>query len=276
MIRHRRGREFFLFKQNDHALLSGQLAERIGGGPLDRPSPKTIQAIALHDSGWPLHDDAPTLNARGESLHVFETPPQIGTRVWAASAQRAAAVDPYCGLLVSLHVLHLSLMSQAAHQTGHDVFELNKFQHGQIELQEQLRPQVGLRIDRPLTHGLAAAGESPQEDQLRSDFQLLRAMDALSLALLCSEEMAETTDTLPTTRNGGAVTIKARRHAEFTLVLSPWIFSAESIELPISFRRVTAAPFTTLDEFRMAYAKGPVESANVRILSQMFATNGTS
>jgi hypothetical protein len=265
MIRHRHGSDFFLFTQHDHALLSGQLAERIGGGPLDRPSPRTIQAIALHDSGWPLHDDEPTLNAGGEPLHVFETPPQIGTRVWGESAQRAAVVDPYIGLLVSLHVLHLSLMAQAAHQAAHDVFELNKFQHKQIELQEKLRPQVGLRIDRPLTHGLAPAGESPQEDELRSDFQLLRTMDSLSLALLCSKEMAQITTALVTSK-GGAVTIKAVRPSAFTLVFIPWIFAADSIELPISFRRVSAEPFTNLDDFRLVYERAAMESATLRIL----------
>jgi hypothetical protein len=266
MIRHRHGRDFFLFTQHDHALLSGQLAERIGNGPLDHPSPKTVQAIALHDSGWPLHDNEPTLNAQGEPLDVFETPPQIGTRVWAESASRAAAMDPYCGLLVSLHVLHLSLMAQASHHSAHEIFAINKFQHGQIELQEKLRPQVALRIDRPLTHGLAAAGESPEEDKLRSDFKLLRAMDSLSLALLCSNELAETTDTIPTTRNSGAVTIKAVRQSDFTLVLSPWIFAADSIELPISFRRVSAEPFASLDDFRLMYARATGESATVRIL----------
>ncbi|HSU66058.1 MAG TPA: DUF3891 family protein, partial [Tepidisphaeraceae bacterium] len=108
MIRHRREDEFLLFTQHDHALLAGRLAEHISGALIARPSPETIQGIALHDCGWPLHDDEPTINPRGLPLHVFETPPEISTVVWSASARRAANKDPYSGLLVSLHVLNLS------------------------------------------------------------------------------------------------------------------------------------------------------------------------
>jgi len=265
MIRHRHGSEFFLFTQHDHALLSGQLAERIGGGPIDRPSPRTIEGIALHDSGWPLHDDAPTLNPKAEPLHVFETPPVIATRVWTASARRAALVDPYSGLLVSLHGLHLSLMAQASHQSPHDVFELNKFQHAQIELQENLRPQVGLRVDRPLTHGLAAPGESPEEDTLRADFQLLRALDSLSLAVLCSEEMMTTNNTLQANRGGGSITLRTERTSPFSVLVNPWIFSEGAFELPIRFRSLPSKPFHTEKDFQIAYANASAEVRTVLI-----------
>src|SRR5690348_5454801 len=124
MIRHRAGDEFFLITQHDHALLSGRMAEHLSGSPIRKPESTAIQGIALHDCGWPLHDNEPTLNADGLPLHVFETPPQISTREWSASASRASNKEPYSGLLVSLHVLSLSFMSQASHRLPHDVFEL--------------------------------------------------------------------------------------------------------------------------------------------------------
>ena len=46
--------------------------------------------VSLHDCGWPLHDDRPTLNSQGQPLHVFETPVTLATQVWTASARRAA------------------------------------------------------------------------------------------------------------------------------------------------------------------------------------------
>lgn len=267
MIRHRHGNEFFLFTQHDHALLSGRLAEQISGSVVARPLPAAIKGIAMHDCGWPVHDDEPTLNARGEPLHVFETPPKIATRVWTASARRAANMDPYSGLLVSLHVLHLSLMSQASHHSQEDVFELNKFQHAQIELQEHLRPQVGLRIDRPLTHGLAPRGVSPAEDRLLLDFRLLRAMDALSLALLCSEELSITMDGLVSRPGGDSINVSLTRPSEFNVRVNPWPFEPGPLEHRVPFRRLPAQDFVDEAHLRDEYGRSAVETVTIRVHS---------
>src|SRR5689334_4373848 len=115
MIRRRVADEFWLFTQHDHALLAGVLAERLGNDTFASPDPReaVVRGVAMHDCGWPLHDDAPTLNRHGEPLDVFETPPQIGLRVWSEAARRAAGADPYAGLLVSLHSLSLSMFAMS-------------------------------------------------------------------------------------------------------------------------------------------------------------------
>ena len=265
MIRHEHGSAYFLFTQHDHALLSGQLAERIGGGPVARPSPDTIQGIALHDCGWPLHDDRPTLNPNGQPLHVFETPPAIATKVWSASAHRAANEHPYSGLLVSLHVLNLSAMSQATHTSAHDVFELSKFQHAQIELQEQLRPRLGLRVDRPLTNGLAHPGTSREEDALLFDFRLLRAMDALSLALLCSEPLKISMGGLLAGPGGPEIQAVVERPAEFSVQVAPWLFREDSLEFEVPFRRLPKGPFANSEDFQRAYGNAVPETVTARV-----------
>lgn len=266
MIRHRHGSEFYLFTQQDHAQLSGRLAEQIGGALLAKPKPSAIRGIALHDCGWPLHDDEPTLNSSGEPLHVFETPPAIATRVWAASSIRAADENPYAGLLVSLHGLHLSFMSQASHQSAHDVFELNKFQHAQIELQERLRPMVGLRIDRPLTHGLAPPGTSREEDDLLYDFRLLRAMDLFSLAILCSENLSTEVKGLRPRAGDLPVDIQIEVPEKFTIRLNPWPFDRDRLEFAIPFRRVQTERFASEDPFRKAYHAARIENIAARLI----------
>src|SRR5437868_1530507 len=95
MIRHPHGNEWFLIPQHDHALLSGKLAAHVGNG-LRRPQSSrgfapplphqaVVEAVSLHDAGWPLHDEQPTLDEKQLPLHVFETPPAISTRVWGES-----------------------------------------------------------------------------------------------------------------------------------------------------------------------------------------------
>ena len=266
MIRHHQGDDFLLFTQHDHALLSGRLAEHVGSDSIVRPSPQTIEGIALHDCGWPLHDDEPTLNDRDEPLHVFETPPDVATKVWSASSRRAANKDSYGGLLVSLHVLNLSLASQGAHKSPHDLFAINKFQHAQIELQEELRPRVGLRTDLPLTHGLARPGDSPGEDALLFDFRLLRAMDALSLALLCSEPLKVSMEGLLASPGGYEIAAVVQRPGSFTVSVKPWLFDEESLEFQVPFRRVPARRFQNVNEFREAYVAARPETIGVRVV----------
>src|SRR2546423_13498096 len=168
MIRRHVGNEFWLFTQHDHALLSGKFAEHFGnerdGYARPEPFDSVIRGVSMHDSGWPLHDDAPTLNKNHLPLDVFETPPTIGPKVWTESSKRAAAEDPYAGLLVSLHGLSLSIFATSGSPVTNEKFdvneprtrfEVNKFQHAQIELQEKLRQQLGMRTDISLRHGIA-------------------------------------------------------------------------------------------------------------------------
>lgn len=263
MIRHKQGGDYLLFTQHDHALLSGRLAEHIGGGLISPPSPETIQGIALHDCGWPLHDDKPVLNDKGEPLHVFESPPWVATQVWSASARRAANKNPYSGLLVSLHVLNLSSLSMSAHRSPHEMFELNKFQHQQIELQEDLRRRLGLRVDLPLTLGLARPGVSPREDMLLFDYRLLRAMDQLSLALLCSEDLFPSIEGVFPGPGEEPLSLRVVYSAEFAAQLDPWPFEPRRIEIPIPYRRLPIRTFGDQEEFRDAYDAAAIEELAV-------------
>ena len=65
-------------------------------------------------------------------------------------------------------------------------FENNKFQHRQIEIQEEVRGKLGMRTDIPLTLGLAGSGFDLREDQLHFDFRWLQALDQISLGICCT------------------------------------------------------------------------------------------
>jgi hypothetical protein len=275
MIRHRRGNDFFLIAQHDHALLAGQFAEQIGNHRFDGPTPRqpVLDGIALHDAGWPLHDDRPTLNPRGEPLHVLEVSMPIATRVWNESVRIAAERHPYAGLLVSLHVLNLSMLAQRHDFRPHerarndpaDLFELNKFQHRQIEWQEQLRKQLGLRTDLPLKLGLADAGAGADEDLLRFNFGLLRLMDSLSLDACASEDLFPEVRGIHPRPGEAPVMINIGHPAPLSLTVDPWPFGADRIVLPISARRVSTGRFASSDELQQAYGAAPVDTLEVRL-----------
>jgi hypothetical protein len=275
MIRRQMGSDWFLITQHDHARLAGELAAHVGNQLFDRPllSKSFIDAVALHDSGWPLHDDEPTLNPAGEPIDVFESTPRIALKVWAASAEKAASNDDRAGLLVSLHSLALSITTTTHKHEKFDLnnptsrFEINKFQHRQIELQETLRKRLGLATDLPLSHGLATDSNQPAEQAIVFQFRLLQAMDQISLAICCTKPPVLQIKPVLARPGGRSLSLRLRRSDDNVLNVSPWPFDVEEIKLEVPYRRLPAKPFASETAFRDAYKHASEERFSA-VLSQ--------
>jgi hypothetical protein len=276
MIRHTQGDAFLLIAQHDLALLSGTFAERVGNGMFAPPSPfqPVVDGIALHDCGWPVHDEqAPTLNPKGIPLHVLESPMAVATRVWAESVKRATEKgNPYTALLVSLHVTALSTFAQSQGWIPHERanspaehFMLNKFQQQQFEIQEGLRKQLGMRTDLPLQNGLAEPGVDEAEDLLIFNYNLLKTMDRISLDLCCSEDLFPQIEDVYPRPGESPVTIKVRHTGPGSMELSPWPFASERLELEVPCRRIPAKSYASDEAFRDVYRAAPVEPFKVTV-----------
>jgi hypothetical protein len=274
MIRHRLGDDFVLITQHDHAQLSGRLAERIGNALFSAPTPfqETVDGIALHDCGWPLHDDNPTLNPQGQPLHVLESPMSVATRVWGESVRCATEKGPWSGLLVSLHVLALSALAQSRDQSPHerfkdprDLFDLNKFQHKQIEHQQALRQALELRTDVPLRLGLAEPGTGAREDLLLFAYHLLKAMDRISLDVCSGEDLFDQIEEVYPRPGAAPVTLRIKHPAHFELAVDPWPFDQPRLSFEVPARRVPAQKYGGEDEFRRAYHAAPVAPVTVTV-----------
>lgn len=277
MIRHQQGEDFLLITQDDHARLSGRMAERVGNAQFATPLPRkqVIDGIALHDCGWPLHDEQPTLNKQGLPLHVLESPMPVATRVWAESARRASEVDPYTGLLVSLHVLALSAFAKRHDDTpherfenAHDLFLLNQFQQDQIELQDDLRRRLGMGTDVLRRLGLAQPGpgfRDEREQLLTFHYNLLKMMDRLSLDACCNDPLFPKIEGVFPRPGADPVDVRVEHPGEGHLAIDVWPFGEEELEFRISCRRVPGREYSDEAEFREMYARAPVESFTVRI-----------
>jgi hypothetical protein len=269
MIRRRVGNEFWLIAQHDHALLSGELAKHFGNARFAKPEPddQTTLAIHLHDCGWPMHDECPTLNKDRLPLDVFESSPQLGFSVWSESSRRAVERGPYCGLLVSLHGLNLSALAtaQTFDNEQFDIndarvrFEVNKFQHAQIELQERLRKQLGMHIDIPLHCGIAPESNDRQEQHLAYNFRMLQALDKLSLCICCTKPPFANIEPLTHRPGGPATSLDVTRPTSEKLLVHPWPFDVDLIPVSVPYRRVQAMPFADEREFREAYKAASIE-----------------
>ncbi len=265
MIRRQVDNEFWLITQDDHARLSGELARQFGGRGFPAPSsPAAIMGIELHDCGWPLHDDKPTLNRQHQPLDVFETPRSIAIPVWERSVEIAMARDPFAGLLVSLHVFGLSIF---AVEQGSNIssswnmneararFDINRFQHRMIEVQETLRQQLGMRTDRPLLHGISEDLTDPAESRLKNDFQCLRCMDQLSLSICCTKPPFAVIEPR---------SIRVER-TDHEVRLDPWPFAPNQIEASFAFRRLPAKEFADDAELRELFFRTAPERFTVQL-----------
>jgi hypothetical protein len=270
MIRRLVGKEYWLIAQDDHAQISGMLARSIGGKWCAAPtSQAALEGIRLHDSGWPIHDENPTLNVANEPRDVFESTWPIALPVWQASAERAAQVHDYAGLLVSLHSLALSVFATGASPLPNGKpwdtseprarFEMNRFQHRMIEFQESIRARLGFRIDRPLKYGLAEDPvDDPREQELLFNFRWLQAMDQASLSICCTRPPFAQIPVIP--RVGSKTTsMRVEKASATSLRLDPWPFSVPSIEIDVPFRRLAVKRFTDEQQFRDAYRAAQVE-----------------
>jgi hypothetical protein len=274
MIRKRVGNEFWLIRQTDHAHIAGDIVFQIGNATVQRAEPleQVVRATQLHDCGWPLHDDRPVLSAQKYPLDVFEPSRGIALKCWLAGARHAAEIDPYIGLLVSLHQLALSASSVSGNQPAkYDVqqlrqqFDLNKFQHNVIELLEKLRGQCGLQTHKPLRLGIGDTWTDDAEEKLKFGFRLLRAADVMSLALCCTKVPQAVTEPLHTRVGGGTIQLQLHRPSDDVLLVKPWPFTKQQLTLTVPYTPIPARAYADEADLHSTIASATPQTFSVQI-----------
>jgi hypothetical protein len=139
-------------------------------------------------------------------------------------------------------------------------FAIAKFQQRELERQEKLRVQLGLRSERG-GHHAAQKREIAQkaEDQLQFNFRLLQAMDQISLAVCCTtppQFMSRDLFAHP----GDTETLKLELKRQGNdLTVSPWPFATERIELKIPGCRVPRRRYKDDNDLRQTHREAPSE-----------------
>jgi hypothetical protein len=142
-------------------------------------------------------------------------------------------------------------------------FAVNQFQHQEVERQEGLRKNLGMRTNLPLMYGLAAEHSDPAEDLLRFRFRLLQAMDMLSLAICCTKPPAATTQDVHPRAGEGPLRLSLDRRAADLLVVDPWPFNVGRMTFKVPARRVPGRVYGSEAEFRGVYAGAAVEELSL-------------
>jgi hypothetical protein len=100
------GDDLVLVRQADHALLSGWLAAAWGAPPWTPPRPYggAVVGARLHDLAWTAFDETLPCRPDGRPFAFHEVARSVTTRLYRMGVDAVQAVDPYAGLLTSLHL----------------------------------------------------------------------------------------------------------------------------------------------------------------------------
>lgn len=181
MLISRRNDRLVLVDQNEHGRLAGDLCEHWGNDDFARPvRPESARvAAAMHDEGWREADAAPLFNPEeARPLHFLEIDMFDHIPLYGRGVERVFGLDPYAGLLVSMHWTGL-YRGRWGMQTGAVGFkpgatEVEKLQDEVVDKEERRWMEVKrglMKNDR----------RSEFEAGLWHNYDLLQSFDLLSL-----------------------------------------------------------------------------------------------
>lgn len=264
--------------QPDHAALSGRFARHWGTGELAAPLPgfPNVVAAEAHDHGWVDYDLRPRLDDGGTPVGFVDVDGDDWTDFYARGVDAVADVDPYAGLLTSLHAAGLQRGGYGVRTEIPDASDEEPFasfvdaqESRQDELLERLAAGDDYDVtdaDRELLDDLHADGSAPVgavRRPLWRSYLLLQAVDSLSLYVCNNARLTETTlGPVPTTDDDTTV-IDVRPVGPAAVRLDPYPFDVDALSVTVP-RRVVPAD---ADDLVRAYYDADVRRYEVTFTS---------
>jgi hypothetical protein len=251
MIRAETADSWILVTHGDHAALAGEFAEAWGNDRFPRPEPfaDVLYAVAHHDDGWQARDAAPTLTRDGRpeaftrslvgaysAFEEIDLPHYLAVRGAATAA--VAEVNPYAGILVSMHTVNL-LTEQADPSTIRPEHraDYTAFLASQRAWQAETASRLGA-----------------QADALQRGFEFLQCCDNLSL-IACSgyDSPRDLRHTHPD-REGRRHVLRCRPAGASSWAINPWPFSNGARAFRLPFRTLPKTACGDTAGLRAAFA----------------------
>lgn len=220
MILQGRGQGMLVFRQTDHALLSGAFADAWGGqavAPVPRAG-SVVVAAARHDDGWAQWELAPKLNGQGRVVDFIGVPVDEHTALYRRGIDLVVEEDLYAGYVVSLHgerlytrPFHPGIPPRIDMLSGGDHALAEDYVRHEVARQERLLPELG-------------GDPEALRAELEEAWRLLQVWDRLSLFVCLSPLDGDGSAIMPPVRGAsGDVQITVRAEAG-ALVCDPYPF----------------------------------------------------
>lgn len=245
MIVQEAGEGLLLFRQTDHALLSGAFARAWGNDTVPAPARRseTVIAASRHDDGWAQWELAPRLAKDGEPVDFIGIPVREHVALYKRGIDLVEEEDDYAGLVTSLHGERLytkpfypGMDPRIEHLEGEDLELATAYVEGERARQERLAQALG--------------------DDARPDaeegWRLLQVWDRLSL-LVCMQRLDDEPEQElpPVTIAGQDVRIVARGTPQGHMLCDPYPFATDPAVFSIEALRTTRRTWDAQADYRL-------------------------
>lgn len=241
MIVQEREDGLWLFRQTDHALLSGAFAAAWGSDALPRPARPvpTVVAAARHDDGWAHWELAPRLREDGQPVDFIRIPVEQHVALYRRGIDLVQEEDPFAGLVASMHgerlytrPFHPGLDPRLGHLEGRDRELAEDYVKHEHERQTLLAEAVVDMAGGPMSSGDVAA-------DAEEAWRLLQVWDRLSLFVCMNALGSGASQPLPAVRgaDGEDIGIEVRTTSEDRIELDPYPFGEQPATFEIHVLR---------------------------------------
>jgi hypothetical protein len=226
------GDDLIAIPQPSHAWLSGQIMRAWGNDGFAAPFPREEVCLGAeqHDIGWLPWEAAPTLNPREGRPHEFR---EIGVRehtaLWSNGVRMALGFGRYPALLVSLHANTIYGYFNHAKATPDDAAAMRGFLAAQARFQ---RTTLGELAAIP-RYAAAATDGAAERNRL-----LVAMADRLSLEVCWGVRGEKAIPNVPRGSSSATLRLRSPSGDPSALVLDPWPFSADRVDLLCEGRRL--------------------------------------
>lgn len=246
--------EYRLIAQPDHANLSGQVTLHWGNDEFDPPEPHHSMVVAAegHDHGWNTYDLEPHLKPDEQKpIGFLEVTSDEWTSFYGGGVEASADVDPYGGLMVSLHASGLRRqgygvrpeMTDMHKDPGYaDFVEVQEaFQTDLMEEMSQSEEyaEYATEEERAFLREIHETGEYSGRCRTWYNYHLLQVFDRLSIYYCNNYSLEETTiGPAPVTYDGEEVELTVTPVGDAEVTVDPYPFDASPLTFSTSGRRI--------------------------------------
>jgi hypothetical protein len=228
------GTDVIAISQPTHCWLSGQLARNWGNDGFAVPLPyeEACLGAELHDIGWLSWEAAPTLDPGTGRPHDFRAvDARTHTELWTSGVRLALAFGRYPALLVSLHANTIyGAYFNFAKASPEDARLVRAFLAEQQAFQERTIESLA---------GEPRYQETAAPAAIERNRLLVAATDWMSLEICWGvTEEARVPRTPSVGEQEVDLHLRAPRRDPADLIVDPWPFSADSVEVMCEGRRL--------------------------------------
>ena len=225
------------------------------------PSESVVRAATFHDYGWLRYETSPLISPQSGEPYAFLQVPmteaQLGAYQWALDWM--ADLDPYAGLLVSMH------------RTG--------LWQGRYQTITHPAGRYNLTALSPEVRRFIARNEAWQERQratldakgVHTNYRLLQVWDLLGLYFCCQEPYEDHIEPVPVGDTDGradGVRLTMTPAGAGRVAFDPYPFDVRPCRVQLSVKRVARTAFDDVAAFRRAWFQAEVGLMQFELVSR--------